>query len=46
MKFVSMSPATMALTMYVMTESKNEFSRFNAYLSGFPKSFDEYPICF
>lgn len=41
-----MNQETMSLVMFVMTESKNEFSRFHAYISGFPKSFDEYPTCF
>ena len=46
MKFKSMTPETMALVMFVLTEARNEFSRFHNYLSGFPKSFEEYPICF
>jgi hypothetical protein len=46
MKFRSMSPAAMSVVMFVLTETKNELSRFHAYLSGLPKSFDEYPICF
>ena len=46
MSFKSMNPGTMAMTMFVMSEIKNEFNRFNAFLSGIPKSFDEYPIRF
>lgn len=46
MKFKSTSADTLALVIFVLTESKNEFSRFHTYLSGFPKSFEEYPICF
>jgi len=46
MRFQTVNGGSMALIMFVMTEIKNEFNRFNTFLSGFPKSFDEYPLCF
>ena len=46
MKFKSDKPDKIGMVIFVLTERKNEFSRFHTYLSGIPKSFEEYPVCF
>jgi hypothetical protein len=46
MKFSSDSAGLNGMVLFVLQERKNEFSRFYTFLSGIPKSFKEYPICF